>query len=367
MTHSADAREHGGVPEGHGAYPNAAGAQHSIDLGQSVERAWDFLCSETGGTGIPPAALSPDADFRDTVIHAEAHRHMRRGLSAELGFAPDNEAFTAMLALAHLPLPLPGRARHLPAILARQIESSRWHDRYRFFPEVRQFPADTDCTAVAAAALYESRMLPRARLRHHARELRRAHAPALPHNQALHPLAVMVYWDDGAEPQAPSRGHKQDAVVCCNVLYTLLLAHTDTGRETDPVGRATLDLVHDHLASGRYLSGTRYYPSPYAFLHAASRLGRLSPACAERLGTRLNHACDGADPPRTPLDLALLITAAENLGHTRCQGRRRNDLAAMQLPDGSWPAQPYYRLGRRPVYFGSAHLTTLFALRALHP
>ncbi|MEU3958846.1 hypothetical protein AB0F42_03265 [Streptomyces buecherae] len=292
---------------------------------------------------------------------------MQNGSRTALGYNLKNEAFTAMLALAHLPQQLPESARHLPAVLARQIESSRWHDRYRFFPEVRQFAADTDCTAVATAALYERRMLPRTRLRRHARELRRAHAPALPHDQALHPLAVMVYWDDGAEPQAPPRGHKQDAVVCCNVLYTLLLADTDTGRETDSVGRATLDLVHDHLASGRYLSGTRYYPSPYAFLHVASRLCRLSPICAERLGTRLNHACDVADPPRTPLDLALLITAAENLGQTRRQGRCRDGLAAMQLPDGSWPAQPYFRLGRRPVYFGSAHLTTLFALRALHP
>ncbi|MEU9189186.1 hypothetical protein AB0D14_32520 [Streptomyces sp. NPDC048484] len=311
--------------------------------------------------------LSPDADFRDTVIPAEARRHLRRGLSADLGFAPDNEAFTAMLALAHLPRPLPERARHLPAVLARQIESGRWHDRYRFFPEARQFAADTDCTAVATAALYECRMLPRTRLRRHARELRRAYAPALPHDQALRPLAVMVYWDDGAEHQAPPRGHKQDAVVCCNVLYTLLLADTETGHETDSVGRATLDLVHDHLASGRYLSGTRYYPSPYAFLHTASRLCRLSPACAERLGTRLNHACDTADSPRTPLDLALLITTAENLGQTQRQGRRLNDLAALQLPDGSWPAQPYFRLGRRPLYFGSTHLTTLFALCALHP
>jgi hypothetical protein len=75
----------------------------------------------------------------------------------------------------------------------------------------------------------------------------------------------------------------------------------------------TLRYVSDHLVSGSYLHGTRYYPSPTAFLHAASRLSRRSRAYANHLGHLVEQAYLTYRPQASnALDLALLILTADN-------------------------------------------------------
>ncbi|KNB54097.1 hypothetical protein [Streptomyces caatingaensis] len=180
----------------------------------------------------------------------------------------------------------------------------------------------------------------------------------------------MVYWDDAAEPRALPRGFKQDAVVSANVLRALRTTGPRTpGDDATGVHRATLRHVEDHLVSRRYLHGTRYYPQPAAFLHAAARLCAGSGTYARVLRGPLRRALHDArsHPPGDPLGLALLTLAARLAGVTEGQEQWRGLLAAAQRPDGSWPACPYFRMGRFPLYFGSAHLTTVFALRALWP
>ncbi|MFE9427434.1 hypothetical protein ACFYNO_31190 [Kitasatospora sp. NPDC006697] len=321
------------------------------------ERGWNFLA--TAADTLPPASLAFEIDLRTPVSPAEVVRRARAELGVELDFLPRDEGFTAMLALDNLPHPLPPRARPLLPGLLRTIESCRWQGRYRFFPGVPEFAADTDCTALATAALHRHRSLLRSRLAETGRHLLAAGAPVA---AGLRPGAVMVYWEDGAEPLARPRGRKHDAVVSANVLRALHLAD----RRHGPVVEATLGQVEDHLRSGRYLGGTRYYPSPATFLHAAARLCGQCPACAARLGPPLRSACAAHPAPANALDLALLTICARACG-LPAHGTHRAALTRLQRPDGAWPAHGYFRTGRLPVYFGSAHLTTVFALRALEP
>lgn len=58
-------------------------------------------------------------------------------------------------------------------------------------------------------------------------------------------------------------------------------------------------------------------------------------------------------PADDPLSPALSIISAGNMCMRDGQQERRERLARLQQRDGSWPAAPYYRMGRFEVYFGS--------------
>ncbi|WP_329449184.1 hypothetical protein OG906_40430 (plasmid) [Streptomyces sp. NBC_01426] len=275
-------------------------------------------------------------------------------------------------------------AQKLVARLAPQVEDCRWQGRFRFFPRTSRFSADTDCTAIATGALYEHGLLSAADLQQGVSELLRAAAPAPADcrvradgrgDEHSYQHVLMVYWEDGVEPNALPRGRKHDAVACANALYTLHLNHQYIAGDDEAVITASMRYLRDHLVSRRYMHGTRYYPSPDAFLYAASRICARFPQHSRMLTTPLRHAVQEreidtqtwalADQPGTALDLALRTLAADNLALNVGQDEGRMLLARLQQPDGSWPACPYYRMGRFPVYFGSPCLTTLFARRAL--
>ncbi|MER6362611.1 hypothetical protein [Kitasatospora sp. NPDC001527] len=304
-------------------------------------------------------------DISAPVAADEVVRRARTELGIDLDFEPRDEGFSAMLALDNLPHPPPERAQALLPALIRRVEACHWRGRYRFFPTVREFAADTDCTALAAAGLHRHHALRPSRLAASARELLAAGAPESSARDGLLPGAVMVYWEDGAEPLARPRGRKHDAVVSANVLRTLHLAEQHDSHEGRRTVDATLRHVEDHLRSGRYLGGTRYYPSPAAFLHAVARLCGVCHDCATRLGPLLRNACAALPAPTNALDLALFIICAETCAAPGDRHGHRAELAGRQRPDGAWPAHAYFRTGRVPIYFGSAHLTTVFALRAL--
>lgn len=298
--------------------------------------------------------------FTEVVPPAAAPRLLRERHGTDLGFALGDEAFSAMLALAVLP-PAPGPAeRRFLADAARQVEGARRGNRFGFFPGVPGFAADTDCTAVAAGALFEHGLMSASRLLATAQDLIRSAAPpgsGAP-NGPLHEGVFLVYWDDTTEPDAPPRGRKHDAVACANVLVTLHLAtgHTDASL-------ATLAYLRHHLTSGAYRSGTRYYPSPAAFLYAAARVCSRCEQCADRLADPLATALRRTEPEGA-LDLALLAIAADHLGLVSPTAWREQ-LVAQQRQDGGWPASGCFRMGRVPLWFGSPHLTTIFAVRAL--
>ena len=357
------------------------------DLRACVERAARYLSRATECGGAPPALLSFDRLFARSFTGPEARRLVGERLDADPGFDLADEVFSAMVSLALLPAPASPAQRALANRLAAQIETCRWRGRYRFFADANGFPADTDCTAIAASALFEHGLLSATELDARVRELLLAAAPAAGVTRQhscgddgdLHPHAFMVYWEDGAEPATTARGRKQDAVACTNALYTVELNGPQAGEKAATVIRETTGYLLGHLDSGRYLDGTRYYPSPEAFLYAVSRIcAQFSRnASARVLAAPVRRALEEreanaparamAAEPGTSLAIAHRVLAADNLNITAGQAQRRALLAKAQRPDGSWPACPHYRMGRFPVYFGSPYLTTVFAHAALDP
>ncbi|WP_405015107.1 hypothetical protein [Kitasatospora sp. NBC_01539] len=325
----------------------------------ALAHGWAYLRTPSHADWSLTMSLEPSMPAADVFTAAQARSRIRRLLGTDIGLDLSRDGFGAMLAL----LFMPAAERALVCALGRRVRSCQVGSRFRFFPDVPRFAADTDSTAVAAAALHRHGLLGAGELSAVAAELRGAVARTPPAGSGLRDGVVLVYWEDGTEPDAEPRGRKHDAVACANSAYTRHLAGTGQGD-------AGIAYLREHTESGRFLRGTRYYPAPAAFLHAASRGCARFDSYATALGEPLRAAfrAYAAQPAVLgALDLALLTAAADNLGLTEGQTRRRAALARLQEPDGSWPAHAYFRMGRLPVHFGSRRLTTLLALTALHP
>ncbi|MCS7477936.1 hypothetical protein ACFFQW_42505 [Umezawaea endophytica] len=310
---------------------------------------------------------SPDAGFRHVVPRSAVRAHLRRTVGVDPGFDLGADAFAAMIGLALADRRDPVVPAELLDLFAERIALCRRRNRYGYFVDVPEFAADTDCTALSAAGLYEHGRQSRADLAEAARELVRAAAPPSAAREGLRPNVVLVYWDDAVEPSAPRRGLKHDAVVCANALYTLSLAReSGAWDEGADVLEATARHVGAHLGSSEPLGGTRYYPDPTAFLFAVSRLCDGFEPHARSFRGALARRIATARTPDNPLSLALALIAGRAAGAPADQldewGRA---LVRGQRDDGSWPAAPYYRMGRFDLCFGSPLITTLFAVRAL--
>jgi hypothetical protein len=325
-----------------------------------------FLLSRGGDRGIEPATVSL-ADG-EPLTGPDVRSAIRRRIGVDIGVDPADEAFSAMMALALLRPPQSAAERERLHVLHERVQDCRWQHRFRFFRARTGFASDTDCTAVTAAALRATGYCTDSDVDTYARVLLTAASPGRSRtfrwdDEVVQPGRMMVYWEDDAEPGVARRGRKYDPTVCANVLYVLEQA-TIPGQAHSRVLAANRAYVSEHLTSGHYLTGTRYYPSPASFLYALSRLhatfpdryGAPAPALAAAVATA---------GQTDPLGLALTILAGDNLGHPPQQEERRAALMAMQRPDGSWPFCPLYSLGRQPVYFGSADITTLVAVKAL--
>ncbi|MFB6890365.1 hypothetical protein ACFCX4_13735 [Kitasatospora sp. NPDC056327] len=322
----------------------------------AVARGLGFLQRSLGPDGLPSARPGLDPELRTPLTGAEARRRLLVKHGVDLGFDPDREGFSAMWGLALLrPDAERPEERALVAALAAQVARYREPsaERYRAFPPGLPFPADTDSTAVALSGLARHGLLSPERLADTAREL-------LDTRFGPDDGPVPAYWED-SDPTA-SRGRGFDAVAAANILFALHLPGP-AGLLPHPAAEATLRYVHEHLNGPR--TGTRHYASPEAFLHSAARAATVVPGLAAPARRAVEHVTTQfAD---TPFELALLVLADEYAGLTAELPERRRRLAAAQLPDGSWPAAGYFRFGRLPLHFGSPHLSTLFALRALRP
>ncbi len=333
---------------------------------QAADRGMRFLLSRGGDRGIEPATVSL-ADGKP-LSGPDLRSQVRHRTGADIGVDPADEAFSAMMALALLRPAQNLAEREKLRVLHERVQDCRWQHRYRFFYTRASFASDTDCTAVTAAALRATGYCTDSDLDTYARVLLTAASPGRSRtfrwdDEVVKPGRMMVYWEDDAEPGAGRRGRKFDPTVCANVLY--VLEHvTIPGKAHPLVLAANRAYVAEHLTSGRYLTGTRYYPSPASFLYTVSRLCAAFPDRYRTVAPALAAAVAAADPA-DPLSLALTILAADNAGHQAGQDERRVTLMSQQRPDGSWPFCPLYRLGRRPVYFGSPDITTLVAVKAL--
>ncbi|MER5351253.1 hypothetical protein ABT093_13065 [Kitasatospora sp. NPDC002551] len=322
----------------------------------AVGRALGFLHGALGPDGLPSARPGTDPELRAPLTGADARRHLLTRYGVDLGFDPDREGLSAMWGLALL---RPGgerpEERALVAALARQLQpyAHPQRPRYRLFPAGVPFAADTGSTALALSGLARHGLLAPDRQDSLVREL-------LDTRIGPDDGPIPAYWED--TDRTSSRGRRYDAVIAADVLFALHLpgaAH----RLPHPAAEATLRYVQQHLNGPR--TGTRYHASPEAFLHAAARASTVVPALAAPARRAVEHVTTQfAD---TALELALLVLAGEYTGAAVDLPALRRRLADAQLPDGSWPAAGYFRTGSVPLYFGSPHLTTLFAVRALRP
>ncbi|TDD00710.1 hypothetical protein E1181_26850 [Saccharopolyspora terrae] len=331
---------------------------------QTAQSALDYVRKSIGPGGAPSVEMSFDPRFEESFTGREARRKLTETLGVDPGFDLADEAFSAMVSLMLLTTTDSRPDRELIAPLFEQVERCRWRRRYRFLPE-SGLPADTDCTAMATGALRELGMLRVPDLQATVRELSLAASHEPDGSEDLWPWVYLVYWEDGEEPGTLSRGRKHDAVVCANALYALHLAGVPERMEERAVRDATTRYLAAHLDSGRWLAGTRYYPSPQAFLHALSRVCARFPEEMSTLTGSARSALAELPTGETSLEVALHVLAADNLGVQDGQDERRLSLAEAQDSDGSWSAGAYYRMGRFQVYFGSRYLTTAFAMRAL--
>jgi hypothetical protein len=221
------------------------------------------------------------------------------------------------------------------------INSQRVDGLYTFFKESDLLPPDVDCIALAYTALVK--------------------AQAIQSNLLIYPLNTLllnvndkglieVYVD-------PKRSDRVDVVVCANALYFAYLCEkTETIKNTE-------DFIYHSLETKNYKKGSRYYPSKFTFLYMISRL--LDFPCLDKKFSHLLHhnLKEEIDTANNALELAMCIICAKKLG-IEC-GDKKRALAHLQQQDGGWPACTLYKKGRSPEFFGSRHITTAFAIRAL--
>lgn len=347
--------------------------------GHALERGYRYLLQAAAARGIE-TEFSFDAAFTAPGSLAEMRRTVADKLGVDIGFDATGELFSSMVCVKLLSPIAHHDARSLTRMVAPRFEHRHWRRRHRMFDAQGPFAADTDCTGMALAGLYECGFIDGEELTRGAAELLRSAAPkgsSLEADDALFAGAVMVYWDDDEEPSVARRGRKSDPVAACNALYALKLAETEGLLDPGGVIARSLDYLGDHLSSGAYLQGTRYYPSPDTFLCFAAQLCGRFPDCRARLGAALHDALHRrnraparpgqADDPDAALNLAQRIIAADELGVDLGQRFQRRRLMKMPSRSGAWAASPFFSLGKLPIYFGSAAITTLFAVAALQP
>lgn len=402
----AFAHENAAVEHGLPRAPGEPVFANRVDLNAALQ-GFHRLVASIGAKGVQ-SWVSPCPNFpascsssTEDVLHAQLPPQARHKFTA-FGGQPEN--FTSFLALKLFGPVLGDAARALVAWA--QDKRLPCLPRYHFFADPNAIAADTDSTGVALVGLYQGGALPRRTLREGAEELLKSAAlESLPaeenrafgkDNGELIEGVFKVYWDDGTQD---GRGRKHDPTCVANALHAVLLAAREAHLRLDgPI------LLGELGAGGRWLfkaldrrviiernieylmrcldrkvlaTGTRYYPSPDAFLCFASMLvgdfpdemARLRGPLLEALSARWRLPCTrAADPsnPRTAINLAMRIIAAQNLGVGEgVVQREKASLVRMQCPDGAWPAEALFKLGSMRYYFGSEAMTTMFAVRAL--
>ena len=155
-----------------------------------------------------------------------------------------------------------------------------------------------------------------------------------------------------------SRKQQVDAVVSVNVQTLAYLL----GRENELLKNK--DFIINHLKSGKYLEGTRYYHSPDAFLYFLVRLAKINDNFADLIYEDLERAAYFRQQITCyPLDLAHRTIVFKWLGIDF--GWELEKLLNLQKEDGSLPIDAIFKLGGRKYYFGSKALTTAYFVQAI--
>ena len=402
---------------------------------QVLERATSFLEHQlarvpkdsTGhGSGIqanlaagpgPHEQLDLQQFFSAPAGTQHAGQQLAEWAEKKLGFPLEPELFSNMLFVATLGACGDARLEALCHTLLPTFRDTDADGLYHFFRSLK-FACDLDCTGVAARACLvtgDMKLLEPAgveRLKRTASRIYRSAATCNvsaeqnashgKENGALHKHVFKVYPDDH-DVQGPEcdRGLKNNPVVVVNALYPVLLelklgqrsltervalceyveGQLESRTSDASVAElllANLRYVFQHLISGDFRAGCRYYASPDIFLCFFSELLRDFPELFEPLGVhkRLGRAIEGrrgvrsqdmALNPFSSLNAALRAVAAANVGVDR--SFELELLLRSQGDDGAWnELDSLYTFGSaRQIHFRSPLLTTGFALRAFLP
>jgi hypothetical protein len=230
------------------------------------------------------------------------------------------------------------------AILALLRRTRTPEGLHHFFLDRDKLPADADCTGIAHSLLWEAGLLSEGNALKTAERIARNTDPR-------GVLAVYFTHDD-------DRKHIIDAAVCANALH--FLNHVGVPHWAE----ASEHHLFQTVAAGAYAAGTRYYPAADTFLFFATRLATDFPTRYRGFVSLLRrHVQSQLGRRASPLALAFRALAAERLGLFPSWELAK--LGLQQRPDGSWPADAFFRYGRTAQVFGSEMVTTASALAAL--
>jgi len=253
------------------------------------------------------------------------------------------EIFTAMVILE---LSKKGalHSRVKGAILALLRRTRTPEGLHHFFLERDKLPADADCTGIAHSLLWEAGLLSE-------RDARKT-AEMIARNTDPRGVLAVYFTDDD------DRKHIVDAAVCANALH--FLNHVGVAHWAE----ASEHHLFQTVAAGAYAAGTRYYPAADTFLFFATRLATDFPTRYRGFVSLLRrHVQSQLGRAASPLALAFRASAAARLGLFPSWELAK--LSLQQRPDGSWPADAFFRYGRSAQVFGSEMVTTASALAAL--
>ncbi|KAJ6485405.1 hypothetical protein C8R47DRAFT_1130088 [Mycena vitilis] len=171
----------------------------------------------------------------------------------------------------------------------------------------------------------------------------------------LLPSKSDVYFDDTRR--------QTDATVCVNVVRCFY----HHGRGNEPALGPTKVWICATLMNRAYIEGTRYYPSPDAFLFFFARLLEENPdSDIHRVAFTVLRArvMERANAEADALALGMRMYAFNTLGvdHDDLYLQR---LLQMQQDDGSWPTGWLCRYGKTGTKLGNKYLTTALAAMIL--
>ncbi len=310
---------------GPGISTTKAGSDHGL---LNHDRAMSYLTNSLARNGLCPSFYSHDI-----------------GMSEPREFS--REVFSTLMvvqALDELPMACKGR-------LMERIREFSTNGLYCFFSEPDpecfesgkdSFPCDVDTTSIASSILVEQGMARRDDV-----------------TMALTRMVENVDDDGVIQVYFDSDRPRLEPVVCVNALRFLFLLGVDGGRTIEN----TLAYVLEFLASGAWRGGTRYYPSPDAFLYFLAKLVGRFPARASCFAPGLRSALVSRVGCNSHcIEQAMRVTACGQLGLANRIDQLR--VARAQQSDGAWPSNGLFLAAKTKRWFGSRELTTALALEA---
>jgi hypothetical protein len=216
-----------------------------------------------------------------------------------------------------------------------------------FFEDRSLWPPDADCTAIILSLLLESNQIKKSSVM-----------------KAAEIIARNTDQDGIVRAFIDSTEHKAvDPCVCANVLYFMELIGTSKKV------KKTETFLLEYLSTGKYLNGTRYYPSPYTFLYFVGRLlsfPRTRKIFESQIQIQLQNIMENGNLNElNALDLSkFLIVSKWSNFYLKDVGNHLLHLISMSK-DSRWPAVAFFSFGSKSLYFGSDSLTTAFAIGTL--